>query len=52
MRDLGQGALHRSENRESIRQRLRRGSLHSLVALQEAINRFMTEHNQDSRPFV
>jgi transposase len=32
--------------------RLRRGSFHSLVALQEAINRFVKEHNRDPRPFV
>jgi transposase len=34
------------------RQRLRRGSFPSLVALQEAINCFMAEHNCDPRPFV
>jgi len=34
------------------RQRLRRGSFPSLVALQEAINRFVAEHNRDPRPFV
>jgi DDE superfamily endonuclease len=34
------------------RRRLRRGSFHSLVALQEAINRFVEEANQDPRPFV
>jgi transposase len=34
------------------RQRLRRGSFHSLVTLQEAINRFMAEHNSEPRPFV
>ncbi len=32
--------------------RLRRGSFHSLVALQEAINRFVDEHNRSPRPFV
>jgi len=32
--------------------RLRRGSFHSLVALQEAINRYLDEHNRDPRPFV
>jgi transposase len=32
--------------------RLRRGSFHSLVALQEAINRYLEEHNRDPRPFV
>ena len=34
------------------RRRLRRGGFHSLVALQEAINRFVDEHNRDPRPFV
>jgi transposase len=32
--------------------RLRRGTFHSLVALQEAINRYLAEHNRDPRPFV
>jgi len=32
--------------------RLRRGTFHSLVALQEAINRFVEEHNRSPRPFV
>jgi hypothetical protein len=32
--------------------RLRRGTFHSLVALQEAINRFVAEHNTSPRPFV
>jgi hypothetical protein len=30
---------------------LKRGVLYSLVALQAAINRFLAEANQDSRPF-
>src|SRR6188768_2656538 len=34
------------------KRRLRRGSFPSLVALQEAINRFVAEHNRDPRPFV
>jgi transposase len=34
------------------RRRLRRGTFCSLVALQEAINRFVDEHNRDPRPFV
>jgi transposase len=34
------------------RQRLRRGSFHSLVALQEAINRYLDKHNRDPSPFV
>jgi transposase len=34
------------------RRRLRRGSFASLVALQEAINRFVEEPNRDPRPFV
>ena len=29
-----------------------RGSFASLVALQEAINRFVAEHNRSPRPFV
>jgi transposase len=32
--------------------RLRRGSFPSLVALQEAINRFVEEHNERPRPFA
>src|SRR3954464_7984278 len=34
------------------RQRLRRGSFPSLVALQEAINRYLREHNRSPKPFV
>jgi transposase len=34
------------------RRRLRRGSFPSLVSLQEAINRFIAEHNRAPRPFV
>ena len=34
------------------RRRLRRGTFPSLVALQEAINRFVEEHNKSPRPFV
>jgi transposase len=34
------------------RRRLRRGTFCSLAALQEAINRFVDEHNRDPRPFV
>ena len=34
------------------KRRLRRGSFSSLVALQEAINRFINEHNERPRPFV
>src|SRR6201994_4171986 len=37
---------------ELTRRRLRRGSFPSLVALQEAINRFVEEHNGSPRPFV
>jgi transposase len=33
------------------KRRLKRGVFHSLVALQEAINRFVTEANADPRPF-
>jgi transposase len=32
--------------------RLKRGVFHSVVALQEAINRFVAAHNRDPRPFV
>jgi transposase len=32
--------------------RLRRGTFPSLVALQEAINRFVAEHNREPKPFV
>jgi transposase len=32
--------------------RLRRGTFHSLVALQEAINRYLAEHHRDPKPFV
>ena len=34
------------------RRHLRRGTFCSLVTLQEAINRFVEEHNRDPRPFV
>src|ERR687898_598147 len=34
------------------RRRLKRGSFPSLVALQEAINRYLEEHNRDPRPFM
>ncbi len=34
------------------RRRLRRGSFHSIVDLQAAINRYITEHNDDPKPFV
>jgi transposase len=34
------------------RRHLRRGRFPSLVVLQEAINRFVEEHNRDPRPFV
>jgi transposase len=34
------------------RRRLKRGSFPSLVSLQEAINRFIDEHNERPRPFV
>jgi transposase len=33
------------------KRRLRRGVFHSLVALQEAINRFLADANADPRPF-
>ena len=34
------------------KRRLKWGSFHSLVALQEAINRFIANHNQQPKPFV
>jgi transposase len=34
------------------RRRLKRGVFHSLVALQQAINRFIDHHNQQPRPFT
>jgi transposase len=33
------------------KRRLRRGVFHSIVDLQAAINRFLTEHNQNPKPF-
>ncbi len=35
-----------------IRRRLRRGTFHSLVDLQAAINRYLDEHNRSPKPFV
>ena len=35
-----------------IRQRLRRGVFHSLAELEQAISRYIREHNAGSRPFV
>jgi transposase len=34
------------------RQRIRRGSFHSVVAWQAAINRYLDEHNAEPKPFV
>ena len=34
------------------RRRIRRGSFHSLVDLQAAINRYIAEHNADPKPFT
>lgn len=34
------------------RKRIRRGSFHSLVDLQAAINRYLAEHNANPKPFV
>ena len=34
------------------KRRLKRGVFHSIVDLQAAINRFLTEHNQNPKPFV
>lgn len=34
------------------RQRIRRGSFHSIVDLQAVIRRYLAEHNAEPRPFV
>jgi transposase len=34
------------------RRRLKRGSFHSIVDLQAAINRYIAEHNDDPKPFI
>ena len=34
------------------RRRLKRGSFHSVVDLQAAINRYIAEHNHDPKPFA
>jgi transposase len=34
------------------RQRIRRGSFHSIVDLQAAINRYLAEHNVEPKPFI
>jgi transposase len=34
------------------RQRIRRGSFHSIVDLQAAINLYIAEHNHDPKPFI
>jgi transposase len=34
------------------RRRIRRGSFHSIVDLQAAINRYVAEHNHDPKPFI
>ena len=34
------------------RQRIRRGSFHSIVDLQAAIKRYLAEHNAEPKPFV
>jgi len=34
------------------RRRIRRGSFHSIVDLQAAINRYIAEHNADPQPFI
>jgi transposase len=34
------------------RKRIRRGTFHSVVELQAAINRYLAEHNADPKPFV
>src|SRR3954454_8504934 len=35
-----------------IRKRIRRGTFHSIVDLQAAINRYLAEHNANPKPFV
>ena len=46
--------LNAVENFFSVltRKRIRRGTFHSLVDLQAAINRYLAEHNSDPKPFV
>jgi len=46
--------LNAVENFFSVltRKRIRRGSFHSLVDLQAAIKRYLTEHNAEPKPFV
>jgi hypothetical protein len=34
------------------RKRIRRGSFHSIVDLQAAIERYLAEHNAEPKPFV
>jgi transposase len=34
------------------KRRLKRGAFHSVVDLQTAINRYLTEHNQQRKPFI
>ena len=34
------------------RRRIRRGSFHSIVDLQAAINRYVDQHNHDPKPFI
>lgn len=46
--------LNAIENFFSVltRKRIRRGSFHSIVDLQAAINRYLAEHNAKPKPFV
>ena len=46
--------LNAVENFFSVltRKRIRRGSFHSLVCLQAAIQRYLAEHNAEPKPFV
>jgi transposase len=46
--------LNAVENFFSVltRKRIRRGSFHSVVDLQAAINRYLAEHNTEPKPFV
>jgi hypothetical protein len=34
------------------RRRIRRGSFHSIINLQAAINRYLAEHNARPKPFI
>jgi transposase len=54
IRSAAQPWLNAVENFFSklTRQRIRRGSFHSIVDLQAAIKRYLAEHNAEPKPFV